>query len=319
VAARAPRLRSPLRGYLPELAIGGAALLYGSTFTVVQDALDHASASGFNVARFALGAVVLLPFARRRGWRGPRPRPGDGPRALVAGGVALGVVAAVAYQCQNVGLEHTSTSNAAFITGLFAVFTPVVEAVWFRRFPRRGIVAAIALAMVGLFLLTGADLGLSFGDAIVLVAAVGFGVWFVILGEVAPRFDITSITTVQLATVALCSLPVAATEGFGTFDGGVWLAVLLTGIGCSALAFSLSTWAQRTIDPSRASLLTLLEPIVAGVVGWFVGERLGAAGYAGAALILAGILVAERGTHRAGRPGVQPVTSAPDVLDPPVK
>jgi drug/metabolite transporter (DMT)-like permease len=77
----------------------------------------------------------------------------------------------------------------------------------------------------------------------------------------------------------------------------VWIVVVVTGVGCSAVAFSLSTWAQRSIDPSRASLLNLLEPIVAGVVGYLIGERLGLAGYVGAALILAGILVAERGTH----------------------
>ncbi len=86
-------------------------------------------------------------------------------------------------------------------------------------------------------------------------------------------------------------------EGLGTVDGGVILTVIFTGIGCSAIAFSLSAWAQRTIDASRASILNLLEPVVAGVVGYAVGERLGAVGYAGAALILAGIFVAERGTH----------------------
>jgi drug/metabolite transporter (DMT)-like permease len=293
----AGRVAARAREYLPELAIAAAAVLYGSTFTIVQDALEHASASGLNVARFAVGAAVLLPFAIRRGWRGPRPRPTDGPRRMVFGGVAVGLVAVVAYQTQNVGLEHTSTSNAAFITGLFAVFTPIVEAIWFRRFPRRGIVVAIALAVLGLFLLTGADLTPSFGDAIVLVTAMAFGVWYVMLGEIAPRFDITAVTTVQLATVAIGSVPIALAQGFGSFDGGVWIAVLVTGIGCSAVAFSLSTWAQRTIDPSRASLLNLLEPVVAGFAGYAVGERLGVAGYAGAALILAGILVAERGTH----------------------
>jgi drug/metabolite transporter (DMT)-like permease len=297
-SARArPALGARVAAYLPELAIGGAAVLYGSTFSIVQDALERTTPSGLNVLRFTLGAAVLAPLALRRGWRGPRARPGDGLRTLVRGGIALGVVAAVAYQCQNVGLEHTSTSNAAFITGLFAVFTPVVEAVWFRRFPRRGIVVAIGLAVVGLFLLTGADLSLAAGDAIVLVTAGAFGVWYVIVGEVAPRFDVTAVTAVQLATVAACSIPIALVEGFGTLDATVWIVVVVTGVGCSAVAFSLSTWAQRSIDPSRASLLNLLEPIVAGVVGYLIGERLGLAGYVGAALILAGILVAERGTH----------------------
>ena len=292
---------SKLRGYLPELAIAAASVLYGSTFTIVQDALDHATPSGLNVARFGLGALVLTPFALHRGWRGPRPRPTDGMRALFRGGVLLGVIAAFAYQFQNLGLQHTSTSNSAFITGLFAVFTPVVEAVWFRRFPRRGIVAAVCISMLGLFLLTGAEPTLGFGDAVTLLTAVAFGVLYVVVGEVAPRFEILTLTAVQLAAVAMCSLPVALLEGFGSFDASVWLAVVFTGIGCSAIAFSLSAWAQRTIDPSRASILTLVEPVVAGVVGYFVGERLGVLGYLGAALILAGIVVAELGTHRARR------------------
>jgi drug/metabolite transporter (DMT)-like permease len=95
------------------------------------------------------------------------------------------------------------------------------------------------------------------------------------------------------------SIPIVAVDGLGTIDAEVVATVIFTGIGCSAVAFSLSAWAQRTIDASRASILNLLEPVVAGIVGYAVGERLGAVGYLGAALILAGIFVAERGTHDA--------------------
>ena len=78
--------------------------------------------------------------------------------------------------------------------------------------------------------------------------------------------------------------------------------MLVTGIGCSAIAFSLSAWAQRIIDPERAGVINLLEPVVAGIIGYFAGERLGVSGYVGAALILASILVVERGTHRSREP-----------------
>lgn len=296
--------RSPLRsvhGYLPELAIIAASTLYGATFTIVQDALDQTTPSAFNVLRFSVGAAVLVPFAIRRGWRGPRPRVGDSLRTLVVGSVALGAITAVAYQTQNVGLQHTTTSNSAFITGLFAVFTPIFEAIWFRRFPRRGILVALALSMLGLFLLTGAEPTLEFGDAVTLLTAAAFGVWYVVVGELAPRFEILTLTTVQLAAVALFSALVLPFEGWGTVDGSVLLAVVFTGIGCSAIAFSLSMWAQRTIEPSRAGILTLFEPVVAGIVGYAIGERLGVLGYMGALLILAGIVVVELGTHRARR------------------
>jgi drug/metabolite transporter (DMT)-like permease len=288
-----------VRGYLPEIAIAIAAFLYGVTFAIVQDALDKTTPMGFNLMRFAVGAAVLAPFALRRAWQGPALRSSDTFRTFLLGGTSLGVIAAFAYLTQNVGLQHTSTSNSAFITGLFAVFTPIVEAIVYRRFPRRGIVMAVGISMVGLFLLTGAELSMSYGDAITLVTAALFGCWYVRTGVLANRFDIVGLTTVQLAVVALVSIPIVAVDGFGTVDAEVIATVIFTGIGCSAVAFSLSAWAQRTIDASRASILNLLEPVVAGVVGYAVGERLGAVGYLGAALILAGIFVAERGTHDA--------------------
>lgn len=297
-----------VRGYLPELAIAGAAFLYGITFSIVKDALERSTPMGFNLMRFALGAAVLAPFALRRAWAGPDVRPTDTTRVLWLGGASLGVIAAFAYLFQNVGLEHTTVSNSAFITGLFAVFTPLFESLVSRRLPRSGIVAAVAIAVVGLFLLTGADLSMNYGDAVTLLTAALFGAWYVRIGQLANRFDIYALTAVQLATIAVVCIPFVAVEGLGTVDGEVLLTVLVTGVGCSAVAFSLSAWAQRTIDPSRASILNLLEPVVAGVVGYFVGDRLGVVGYLGAALILAGILVAERGTHAAGR--VTPGTNA---------
>ncbi len=264
----------------------------------MQDALDDLTPSGLNVFRFALGAAVLAPFALTRSWRGPAPRPTDSRRTVFVAGLTIGAVATGAYFCQNLGLQHTSTSNSAFITGLFAVTTPVIESIVFRRAPRGAIWVAVAMSVFGLFLLTGAEPSLGFGDRVTLVTAVLFGFWFVLIGTFTNRVDVIGLTAVQLAVVAALSLPIALVEGFGTMTSGAVLAIVLTGIGCSAIAFSLSVWAQRTIDPSRASLLNLLEPVVAGIIGYAVGERLGGVGYLGATLILAAIVVAERGTHR---------------------
>lgn len=297
-------MSSRVRGYLPEIAIATAAILYGSTFTIVQDALDDLTPSGLNVYRFALGAAVLAPFALTRSWRGPAPRPSDSNRTLVWGGVAIGAIATGAYFCQNLGLQHTSTSNSAFITGLFAVTTPIIESIVFRRAPRRAIWVAVAMSVFGLFLLTGAEPGLGFGDSVTLVTAVLFGFWFVLIGVFTNRLDSICLTAVQLVVIAALSLPIALIEGFGALSSDAWIAILFTGIGCSAIAFSLSVWAQRTIEPSRASLLNLLEPVVAGIIGYAVGERLVVVGYLGAALILAAIVVAERGTHRRTAAGV---------------
>ncbi len=292
-----------IRPYLPELALVTAAVLYGSTFVLVQKSLLHVSPSAFNVLRFALASLVLVPFVARRGWRGPEPRVTDSWRTLVAAGGALGAVSLVAYQTQNVGIQHTSTSNASFITGLFVVFTPLIAAVRYRRRPRDRVVVAVGCAALGLLLLTGARLDVAFGDAITVVTALAWAVWLIGTGEVTRRFDTLGLVLVQVATIAAGSAVIAAVEGFGRVTGIVVVATVVTGVGCSAVAFSLSAWAQRVIDAERAGVINLLEPIVAGVIGYFVGERLGVLGYIGAALILVGIVVVERGTHEQPEPG----------------
>jgi drug/metabolite transporter (DMT)-like permease len=291
-------LNARVRAFYPELALVVASILYGATFTIVQDALDDLTATGFVLVRFAIGGAALVPLALYRGWRGPAARPTDSPRVLAACGIALGFTAFVAYVCQNVGLQHTTTSNSAFITGLFAVFTPLIASVVYRHLPNRSVVISVTVATFGLFLLTGTDLTLGFGDAITLVTAFFFGIWFVQTGAWANRFDVVSLTCVELLALAAFAVPFVAVEGLGEVTAQALFAVVFTGLGCSAFAFSIQVWAQRRIEPARASIINLLEPVVAGFVGYAVGERLGWGGYLGAAIILIGILVAEFGARR---------------------
>jgi drug/metabolite transporter (DMT)-like permease len=107
-----------------------------------------------------------------------------------------------------------------------------------------------------------------------------------------------SLTCVELLALAAFAVPFLAVEGLGEVTAQALFAVVFTGLGCSAFAFSIQVWAQRRIEPARASIINLLEPVVAGFVGYAVGERLGWGGYVGAAIILVGILVAEAGARR---------------------
>jgi drug/metabolite transporter (DMT)-like permease len=79
----------------------------------------------------------------------------------------------------------------------------------------------------------------------------------------------------------------------GTITGTVVVAALVTGVLCSAVAFSLQLWGQRYVEPTRAAVILMFEPVVAGFVAYAVGERLGTNGYLGALVILGGILIAE--------------------------
>ncbi len=74
----------------------------------------------------------------------------------------------------------------------------------------------------------------------------------------------------------------------------VWGALLVTGIFASALGFLVQTWAQRRTSATRTALAFAMEPVFAGIFGfWLAGDRLGVIGWGGCAVIMAGILVAE--------------------------
>ena len=213
--------------------------------------------------------------------------------SFVRAAIVFGAIGWVGYWFQNTGLQHTTTSDSAFITGLFVVFTPVIETVARRRLPGRFVMTAVVIAAIGLFLLTGARFGLGRGNALTLGCAAAFGLWIYVGGQLANRFDPIALTCVQLLTMTVLSVPFVVATGLGRVTGRVWLAVLVTGVVCSAAAFTVQLWGQRRIEPARAAVILLFEPVVAGFVGFAVGERLGLKGYVGAGVILASILVAE--------------------------
>jgi drug/metabolite transporter (DMT)-like permease len=280
--------------FLPEAALIAATIAYGATFKIVQNALEDVTPVGFILLRFSVGALVLMPFALARGFRRPDV-PNSSGRAFIVSAVFFGAVGFAGYWFQNAGLERTTTSNSAFITGLFVVFTPLIETAVTHRRPPKNVLIAVGVSVVGLYLLEGAKLSMNAGDALTLGCAFMFGLWIFIGGQLTQRYDPVALTAAQLTMLALLAIPVVVIGGMGEITTRVIVAVLVTGIACSAVAFTLQLWGQRYVEPSRAAVILEFEPVVAGIVGFFVGERLGVSGYIGALVILAGIFIAEGG------------------------
>ena len=274
----------------PHAAVFVAAVLFGTTFVVVRDAVADVAVVPFLAVRFLVGAAVLAPFALA-----PRNGGGDGPAGagVASAGVVCGLVLLAGYLFQTVGLQYTTAPVSAFVTYLLVVIVPLMSSVILRRPPGRATLAGVVVAAVGLLLLTGEGAGIGRGELLTLGCAVAFAVHIVLLAELAPRHDTVRLTVVQLLVVgAACLVPGAFLGGYG-FPAEAWLAAVFTGAAASAVAFSLQVWGQRRVGPTRTSLLLMLEPVAAAALGHVTGERLGARGVAGGLLILAGIAVAE--------------------------
>jgi drug/metabolite transporter (DMT)-like permease len=280
------RVRGSIRA---DLALAGAAFLFGTTFLVMQDAVADVEPIPFITARFAIGSLVLLPVAVVRSRR-------EQARPLLLAGASAAVALAAGYVFQTTGLQYTTSSVSAFLTYLLVVFVPVLSAVVLRRLPRPLTVAGVGLAVVGLWLLTeGAGIGLGRGEVLSILCALAFAIHILVLSEVAGRHDIVVLNAVQFGLVAVVLfVPGLVAGGYG-FPASAWRAAIYTGVVVNAVAFGLQLWGQRRVSASRTALVLMLEPVFAAVLGYADGERLRAAGAAGAGLILAGILVSEWG------------------------
>ena len=282
--------------------------VWGLTFVQVQDAVALYPLFAFLALRFGIASATLAAPAYRR-------MRSLGRRGVVSG-VALGLLLACGYALQTAGLERTSVSSTGFITGLYVVFTPLLALLLFGT--RIGALAwvGVALATVGLALLSGVDSGGMLGDALVLAASAVYSLQIVLLERYAPRYDVLALTQAEM---------LAAFAGFGVLalalgqvelprGWTVWGALLVTGVFASALAFLVQTWAQRRISAARTALAFALEPVFAALFGfWLAGDRLGAVAWLGCVLIMAGILVAEPAAAQTLRrllPGARPRRAA---------
>ncbi|MDQ3163645.1 MAG: DMT family transporter [Actinomycetota bacterium] len=262
--------------------------VWGLTFVQVKDAVALYPLFAFLALRFAIASIVLAaPAARRlrslgaRGWQA---------------GVALGLLLAVGYALQTAGLERTTVSSAGFITGLYVVFTPLLALLLFRTRVGAAVWIGVVLAALGLALLSGVGAGDPLGDALVLGGSAAYSLQIVLMERYSPRFDPVAFTQAEMLAAFGGFAVVAVALGQIELPRGwtVWGALLVTGIFASALGFLVQTWAQQRTSATRTALAFALEPVFAGIFGfWLAGDRLGAIGWAGCAVIMTGIVVAE--------------------------
>ncbi|WP_058042335.1 DMT family transporter [Streptomyces roseifaciens] len=272
----------------------GVTALWGWSYVVVQDAVALLPVPAFLAYRF-LGAAAVIGLFQARA-------PGRITAREALGGTVAGGVLFTAYALQTVGLEDTTVSNAAFITGLAVVFTPLLGALVLRTPPRAHQAAGAALALAGLSLLTLKGLSVNRGDVLMLACALSFTVQNVLLAHLGPGTRTGPLTLVQLAVVGLAGLLWSLATGSLAAPSGqtVWLALAVTAVPGSALAFFVKTKAFATSSPHRIALIMAMEPVFAGVSGyWLSGDTFTAVNLCGAALIVSAILLAETGRRRA--------------------
>ncbi|MBS4173214.1 DMT family transporter [Bacillus sp. FJAT-49736] len=283
---------------LAELGLLLVALIWGSTFVVVQNAIEFLPPMTFNAIRFFVAGVVILLIyiIKEKG------------KIIVSvnqflPGILLGICLFIGYSFQTIGLLYTTPSKAGFITGLSVVMVPLIIFIIYKKRPATKALIGSIGAVIGLYLLAAKNSNeLSIGDGFVLICAFGFAFHIILTDRVTKKVPILLLTTVQIFTVSLtCAVGALLFEKWQVvfqsshiFSRTTIFAMLITAILGTAFAFFMQTTAQRHTTPTRVGIILTMEPVFAAITSFIViNERLSIYGSIGCVLIFFGMVVSE--------------------------
>jgi drug/metabolite transporter (DMT)-like permease len=218
-------------------------------------------------------------------------------------GIILGIILFAGYAFQTFGLLYTTTSKAAFITGLSVVLVPLFAYVLFKQKPQPFAILGVFVALIGLYFLTMIkNFGMQLGEILVLFCAISFALHIIFTGQYARKFDALLLTVTQIITVALCNIIAAIIfEDISLFIDpnivfklDVFVAILVTSLLATALAFFLQTSFQRYTTATKVGIIFAMEPVFAAITAfYFTSEYLGLSTITGCLLIFGGMILAE--------------------------
>lgn len=289
---------------IADISLLFVALIWGATFVVVQNAISFLEPLSFNWVRFTLAAVLLglwlILFERKQ------LKSFD--KKLFLAGIILGFWLFIGYGFQTLGLVYTTSSKAAFITGLSVVMVPLFTIILFRKRLSMNAYIGVFVATIGLYLLTMTDIiGLNIGDGLVFICAIGFALQILLTGKYTSQFPTLLLTVIQIATVAVLSGISAilfedwqrAFEPSILLTSEVMMALITTAVLATALAYLIQTKFQKYTTATRVALIFAMEPVFAAITGFvWAGDRLSYSAIAGCLLIFVGMILAELPVHR---------------------
>ena len=269
-------------------------MLWGFAFVVQKSAMETMGPLTFIGLRYLLGGLVILPvalFERRRQAIHLSPL-----QWLFIGIMSLAFF--IGSWLQQAGLLTTTVTNGGFLTSLYVLFVPAVGLVAFRVWPHPIVWIGMPMALIGIYYLNGGGLdSLNGGDGLIIVSALFWAAHVLMLSHIARA-------TGQPILVSCISFLVAGALGLAlafaleapNLDGIMngWMEIAYAGIFSTAIAFTFQAVGQQYVPPANAAIILSSESLFAALGGAvLLGERLPAIGYAGAALILAAILLVE--------------------------
>lgn len=264
-------------------------IIWGSTFVLAKVALVSASPLVYMFLRFSIATVLFLVIFFRNLT--------NLTKDVIYKGFILGILLFLGFVLQTVGLQYTTASKSAFITGLTVIFTPFLQTVIQNKIPKVGNIIGAVLATYGLYMLTSpTGFNFNFGDILTLLSAVAFSVYIIyidIYGKMHNPIQLTFMQFITNAMICLLAIPLIENPYIKISTSFIFV-ILYLAIMPTVIALYILTKYQRYTTPTRSVIIYTLEPPIAALFAYFIlKELLETTAIIGATLILTGVLTSE--------------------------
>lgn len=264
------------------------AIFWGVTFKLVQNAIADMPVFIFLFWRFFLSFLLMfILFYKKISF----------DKESLKAAFLLGVFNFLVFSFQTFGLLYAPSSVVAFITGLYVILTPIVAFFIFKKRISPYAIIGVILAFLGIYLLTGANIG-SFGkgELYTFIATVFVALHINYTDIFSKKYNLYTLVTFQFLAVALLSLIFIPFEkGSVTFSKDVIIALTVTVLFATVFAYFIQTYAQKFTTSTKTAIIFAMEPVSAAIFAYFYGETLSLIQITGAVLVILAMLIAELG------------------------
>ncbi|TRZ71805.1 MAG: DMT family transporter [Streptomycetaceae bacterium] len=243
-------------------------MAWGLAFVVMKDAIERQSVNNFLFTRFVLAIVVMVLI---------RPRVIKlFTKDLVLRALAAGVFLGFGYIFQTLGLARTGAAITGFVTGLYIVLTPLLASIILRQRVSRFTWTCVAIATIGLGLLSIHGLTIGLGEFLTFISAIFYALHIIALSKWSSGRDAYAMTVIQLSMCAFISGLASIPGGYSPPpDFGVWAVVIFTAVFATAIAFIVQTWSQAHMSATKVAVILTMEVVFAAFFAIiFGGESL---------------------------------------------
>lgn len=263
-----------------------ATVFFGMTYVLTKICLNYSTEFHIISFRFLIAFIVSLIFLQKKIF--------PVKRTEFLYSLLLGALLFLVFIAMTVGVKYTTATNASFLISLSVIFIPFFSWFFNKEKSKKRIFVVLIIAFIGIMLLT-LDQNLEFhiGDILCLICATLFTFYIIMTERIVKNNNPTALGVLQFGWVSLFSFLIQyPIENFVIPKNKIfWSSMLILGVFCTAFGYIAQTIAQKKLPSTMVGFILSLEPVFAGIFGYFfLNEYLSFQQCIGAFLLLLSVI-----------------------------